>query len=731
MYVVERKENLLPKPLLHQRILFFAAAFYTFGIVIGAETMAPAWLFMLLAGVFLCFGIFLNNGKNLLSFSLVAMLCCGLMGGSMAFSPKYPVLDLEEEAVIVGKVDRISYKDNYCIYQLGEAEINGETITGDIFLMSYTLDYLQDDIILARARLEIPEQALHSGDFDDFRYCRSKNVLFRAVSIDDARLNHANGVLSWIHAASRWVSGEIEELFPRHQALAKAFIIGDESEVTDLQREQLNLIGITHILSISGSHIAILASLLHICFARLRIDRRIPFLINQMVILLYTILTGWKVSMVRAAWMYEITLWGKFLGKQRDPLTSMSAAYLGILASNPAQVYDLGLQLSFGAVYAMICLTSVLEEKLKWIRWRTIRQTVCAGIAAALGTFSVTNNLSNYYWVPSLLANGLATLYSVLMIPLLLVIAAIYLLVGDSVRFLGTFGTWWIDIFQCFTEACAEFQALGIYLPDLLPVVVILWYLCIFLCSGKVFWPRGYRRGIAACMAVVLFGNLCLPYLHRNSMQIRCFAAQEVSVILTTEQGKSVLLSGGGGEELQDCLLAEGIRPDICILAHKGKQGLELTEQLQKMKYNTVIYADTASARILEHKYDRKDICSLPDRIRLSPRMELSFLFAGQAYPQIAILYIDEKAFCCFVFEFMENAAEYIGEVPVLYYNKGMESRLPREIAHEILIIGSEKELLWRKGVVNLYQNGEMIIYPQEDGSYRMESKYAGFRIYQ
>ena len=72
-----------------------------------------------------------------------------------------------------------------------------------------------------------------------------------------------------------------------------------------------------------------------------------------------------------------------------------------------------------------------------------------------------------------------------------------------------------------------------------------------------------------------------------------------------------------------------------------------------------------------------------------------------------------------------------IGEVPVLYYNKGMESRLPREIAHEILIIGSEKELLWRKGVVNLYQNGEMTISPQEDGSYRMESKYAGFRIYQ
>ena len=728
---MKRRKTLLPKPLLHQRILFFAAAFYTLGILIGAECKAPAWLFMLSAGVFLCLGIFLNEGRNILSFALAAMLCCGVMGGCMAFSPQYPVIDLESKAMIVGKVNRISYKEDYCIYQLGSVEINGENIAGNVFLMSYTMDYLQDDIILAQATLEIPERALYSGDFDDFRFCRSRNVLFRAISASDARLDHAEGVISWIHAAGRWVSQRIEDLFPRHQALAKAFIIGDESEVTDLQREQLNLTGITHILSISGSHIAILAGLLHICFARLRIDRRIPFAVSQVIILLYTILTGWKVSMVRAAWMYEIVLWGKYLGKQRDPLTAMSAAYLGILASNPAQVYDVGLQLSFGAVYAMICLTGILEEKLRWIPGKTVRQTVCAGIAAALGTFPVTNDLTNYYWLPSLLANGLATLYSLLMIPLLLSVTVVYLLLGNSVRFLGNIGAWWIDLFQWFTEKCAEFQSFGIYLPDLLPVVVLLWYLCIFLCSDKMFWPKGYRRGIALCMAIILCGNLCLPSLHGNSIQMRCFPAQQVSVILTTEQGKYILLSGGGGEELQDCLLAEGVRPDICILAHKGKQAFALTEQLRQMKCETVIYADKTSARILEHKYGREDIYSLPEQVKLSPRMELHFLFAKQEYPLMAVLYIDGKAFCCFVFEFMENAAESVGGVPILYYNKGMESRLPEEVEHDVLIIATEKELLWRRGVVNLYQNGETMISLQTEDKYQMESKYAGFRIYQ
>ena len=111
--------------------------------------------------------------------------------------------------------------------------------------------------------------------------------------------------------------------------------------------------------------------------------------------------------------------------------------------------------------------------------------------------------------------------------------------------------------------------------------------------------------------------------------------------------------------------------------------------------------------------------------------MELHFLFAKQEYPLMAVLYIDGKAFCCFVFEFMENAAESVGGVPILYYNKGMESRLPEEVEHDVLIIATEKELLWRRGVVNLYQNGETMISLQTEDKYQMESKYAGFRIYQ
>ena len=59
-------EQFLPTPILHQRILFFAAALYTLGILFGTAYTAPAWLFVLLAGAFLLLGCLLNRGGTFL-----------------------------------------------------------------------------------------------------------------------------------------------------------------------------------------------------------------------------------------------------------------------------------------------------------------------------------------------------------------------------------------------------------------------------------------------------------------------------------------------------------------------------------------------------------------------------------------------------------------------------------------------------------------------------------------
>ena len=134
-------------------------------------------------------------------------LCGDVLHRNLAGSPVYPSLDLEATALVTGRVVAVSNKETYCTYRLEEVAINGEAVAGGVFLTSYTTTYIQDDRIAAQAKLSVPEKALYTGDFDDWRYCRSQNVLFRANTGKDALLSHAQDPLAWIHAAGRWMSG--------------------------------------------------------------------------------------------------------------------------------------------------------------------------------------------------------------------------------------------------------------------------------------------------------------------------------------------------------------------------------------------------------------------------------------------------------------------------------------------------------------------------------------------
>ena len=295
--------------------------------------------------------------------------------------------------------------------------------------------------------------------------------------------------------------------------------------------------------------------------------------------------------------------------------------------------------------------------------------------------------------------------------------------------FLGGFGASLLDLFEWFTLSCTKYERIGIYLPSLLGGVVVLWYLCIFFCSDKVFLPGRYKR-LAACVVCLLFmGNLAMPLYRRDRMQMRCFASEEVSVLISTEEGKQFLLSGGSGAELEEYLLATGRRVDAAILAHKGKGALELLMQLRRMHHAETAYADAASARICRQKYGMEEVEELSEWLPLSPRMALRFLFVAQGEPMAAVLYIDESPVCCFVFAFFEDAAERIGKVPILYYPRAGNSRLPAEVPHGKLLLCDSSGTV--ESGINLYQVGETVFYFEEAGKYRRESQYAGVEFFE
>ena len=70
----------------------------------------------------------------------------------------------------------------------------------------------------------------------------------------------------------------------------------------------------------------------------------------------YIVLTGFAVSVVRAAIMLMIPFWGRVTKRHVDRLSALCVAAMIILAVAPYQLWSVSFQMSFGAVLGIILL---------------------------------------------------------------------------------------------------------------------------------------------------------------------------------------------------------------------------------------------------------------------------------------------------------------------------------------------------------------------------------------
>ena len=138
--------------------------------------------------------------------------------------------------------------------------------------------------------------------------------------------------------------------------LFKSLLLGRRDALTPSQRRALAESGTLHFLAISGLHVAIFCLFVSgvLAFTNLPVGLRTVLVIG--LVWAYVVLTGLRVSGVRAGWMLTFMLAAPLLGRQRDTLSGMAAAALLILLAAPAQLFSPGCQLTFVAVWAIVCI---------------------------------------------------------------------------------------------------------------------------------------------------------------------------------------------------------------------------------------------------------------------------------------------------------------------------------------------------------------------------------------
>ncbi|MBI3320577.1 MAG: DNA internalization-related competence protein ComEC/Rec2, partial [Candidatus Omnitrophica bacterium] len=172
-----------------------------------------------------------------------------------------------------------------------------------------------------------------------------------------------------------------------HAGLLRSFLLGQRVALDEQLKQAFVETGTMHLVVISGFNVGLIAGILEVLLRLVGLPLRPRLLCSAIALGGYCIVTGMQPPVTRATIMAWIVLGAIGLDRVINWPNTLAAAALAILCVNPAQLFDPGFQLSFGAVVSLLVFAgrfrSVLEPRLR-LGPERLRRYVAISVASTL-----------------------------------------------------------------------------------------------------------------------------------------------------------------------------------------------------------------------------------------------------------------------------------------------------------------------------------------------------------
>lgn len=157
----------------------------------------------------------------------------------------------------------------------------------------------------------------------------------------------------------------LEDHVPKHSVgIVQALIFGERELIDPETLRDYQMLGIIHLLAISGLHVQTLLACLFWCLLRAGVTRETARILLLCFLPVYACLTGAAPSVLRACLMAGIYLVMTSLPKEMKQPSAvvLSVTFLFLLAIHPLYLFDIGFQLSFVVTFFILLSTSILSK---------------------------------------------------------------------------------------------------------------------------------------------------------------------------------------------------------------------------------------------------------------------------------------------------------------------------------------------------------------------------------
>lgn len=439
-------------------------------------------------------------------------------------------------------------------------------------------------------------------DFDSAAYYRSKGI-FACAKADQLFVSEKRpftlslpiGSLreSLQKQISSFTEGETE-------GLCSALLLGNKSLLSDSLKRDFRVLGVSHILAVSGLHLSILFALADFLLRKFQLPLKVRCILLLLIIFFYMTLCGFSPSVVRAGIMLSLLTISKILNEEADSFTSLLVSGGIIVFFSPFSITDVSFLLSFSATLGIL----YIHEHFRTPRltkggpvkrfWISLRNSLLVSYGAQLAVLPLTIWQFRYL---SCLAPIATLLFSALLTLILYLLPFSLLL--SFIPFLKNFAG---ALLSPLCQATVRFASLAKYVKNfyvaldwrmLLPLLLLLGLSVLLLFLSR-------RKKLFFRCTLTLYLLLCaLSFLlpHFVEPQMIASVRKNNDILIFFDHGESALvdLSDGSGIHLR---YAQSILKTTCpkycfdklILTHFHRGHLSALRSLLETSYLETLY---------------------------------------------------------------------------------------------------------------------------------------------
>lgn len=364
---------------------------------------------------------------------LVVLLTSVLIGVGAYVAASPGPADIGRRVSAVGEVvDSQDYESSQrCVVVIPDGARIAVTVYDSPFLVEPGDSVAFSGLLLPPTReTTVPDEL----DGSNYAMVNRVSAVCMAVPEDFRIVAPASGVRGWLNRLRSSLTEGI--LYSGMSENASRFLLAvlvGEDRVDPEVKEDFSRAGLSHILAISGTHVATVIFLVSFLLFPVEMAGFRKWKITLMIFCLwgYALLTGMSPSVVRAVIMASFILVGKLTGRYSNSFNSLCGAALLILLFRPMSLFRVGFQLSFLAVAGILMVMPQVRDWVAGRRWgknRLVYGLVCM-VALPVSAVVATSPLSAWHFHYSPIWFLVSNLPVALMLPLILCGGAVLLLV--------------------------------------------------------------------------------------------------------------------------------------------------------------------------------------------------------------------------------------------------------------------------------------------------------------